>query len=177
MKLKILILSFLALILSGCEMHRWHWFLDMRNSPAIDTQGSDTIGNRKGNMLPPEGSVAYKETPYYLEKLDLDKVNQSGIKAPADYDLERGKDRYEIYCGVCHGKTGLGDGPISKKWATIKPLVSTPEREAFSETYTVEQIYHIATVGVNTMSGYASQVPEEDRWHIARYVKEVLQKK
>jgi mono/diheme cytochrome c family protein len=175
---RILFASFLSLFLLHCDgSERVHYFLDMRNSPAVDTQESDFIGNRKGNLGMPENTVAYGKMPYRLQAtIDLGKVN-GNVQAPAEINLEIGEKKYNIYCTPCHGLQGYADGKVSEKWAGIKKLASKDGSPVNAENYSLEETYHIITVGNGAMMGYGKQMVESDRWAIARYVKTVLQKK
>lgn len=172
----IILTLFCTLFLAHCDgSERVHYFLDMRNSPAVDTQEPDFIGNRKGNLGMPENTVAYGKMPYRLRAtLDLDKVN-GAIQAPSAIDLAVGEKKYNIYCTPCHGLQGYADGSVSQKWAGIKKLASKDGSPVNAEKYSLEQTYHIITVGNGAMMGYGKQMVESDRWAIAQYVKLVLQ--
>ena len=79
--------------------------------------------------------------------------------------LKRGKERYEVYCSVCHGYTGEGDGIITQR-SNMKPKNLHDVRN-----YKIGNIYDVVTNGRNTMKGYRHQIPVEDRWAISAYVK------
>ena len=96
--------------------------------------------------------------------------------------LERGQERYNIYCSVCHGYAGYGDGPVNKRamelmsssegpangtaWVQAKSMHDPLVRE-----HALGLIYNIATNGIRNMAGYGTQITVEDRWAIAAYVK------
>lgn len=86
----------------------------------------------------------------------------------------RGQERYGIYCTPCHGEAGLENGGIVPRrgadgglWSWNVPSLHGERQRGF----TVGQLYHIITDGINTMPGYAAQVPVDDRWAIAAYVR------
>ena len=86
--------------------------------------------------------------------------------------LERGKDRFEIYCTPCHDASGSGNGTIkaSGRWpADWPPPPSFHDKRL--RKMPVGQIYDIVRNGVRNMPAYASQVPVNDRWAIAAYVR------
>lgn len=96
--------------------------------------------------------------------------------------IKRGQERFNIYCAPCHGKGGFGDGVIHDRaqqlvetgangtsWVAPKNL----HEEAIREQ-PVGQLFNTITNGVRTMSGYASQIPVDDRWAIISYI-EALQ--
>ncbi|MFZ5630811.1 MAG: c-type cytochrome [Spirochaetota bacterium] len=159
----------------GCAETRreYHYFLDMHYSPGGDTAKFDSIGQRPYDMYEPAGTVTYGGTVAYQYKkdLDVDKATRE-LKAPATFDLKRGEKKYQIYCAPCHGAQGNADGPVAKKFAGVRKLAN--ER---ADTFPISKIYHIATAGQGAMAGYAPQVQEQDRWNIAAYIKNELQKK
>lgn len=97
--------------------------------------------------------------------------------------LERGRERFNIYCSVCHGFAGGGDGTVNQRAMALLTNVNGPvngttwvqaKNLVHDETVTVQpvgQIFNTITHGVRTMAGYESQIPVEDRWAIALYVK------
>lgn len=159
----------------GCAETRreYHYFLDMHYSPGGDTAKFDSIGQRQYDMYEPAGTVTYGGTGAYPYKkdIDVDKATRE-LKAPATLDLRRGEQKYQIYCAPCHGAQGNADGPVARKFAGVRKLVN--ER---ADTFPISKIYHIATAGQGAMAGYAPQVQEQDRWNIAAYIKNELQKK
>jgi cbb3-type cytochrome c oxidase subunit III len=82
--------------------------------------------------------------------------------------LERGRQRFTIYCSPCHGQEADGNG-ITKKIGAMavvgnlhdKRMVEMPDGE----------IFYVITHGRNNMLGYGPQVPEEDRWAIIAYLR------
>ena len=101
-------------------------------------------------------------------------------KAPAQTPqlLERGRLAYEgpvAGCSACHGLTGEGNGPVA---FAIKPPPRNFRTEAFKSGDTVENIFTTITLGLpgTKMVGYP-QLPEEDRWALAYYVRSFRPKK
>ena len=173
-KQKLIIIALLTLLmLIGCR--DYHYFMDMRISPSVDAQELDVKGKRKGAMLPPENSVAYKTKKYYISKNDMASADK--LKNPYSGDqnyLKVGKSQYKIFCSPCHGMTGLGDGTVKKKWDLIPSIAASDSR---ANGYKIGRVYHIITAGFSTMASYKAQIPsDKDRWFVAEYVK-YLQKK
>jgi mono/diheme cytochrome c family protein len=84
--------------------------------------------------------------------------------------LEEGKALYEIYCLVCHGDKGLGDGPISNKI----PAPPSYKSERLLE-FPPGRMFHVVTMGSGKMPSYAAQLGVDDRWKIVNYVRTSLQ--
>jgi len=96
--------------------------------------------------------------------------------------LERGRDRFAIYCALCHGYAGFGDGIINARAQALLTNVSGPVdgtvwvqprslHEPEVEAQPIGQIFNTISNGIRNMAGYAAQIPVEDRWAIAAYVK------
>jgi cytochrome c553 len=81
--------------------------------------------------------------------------------------LERGRERFDIYCAVCHGRTGEGNGMIPQRGFPVPPSYDIDRlREA-----PVGHFYDVMTRGYGVMYPYASRVEPADRWAIAAYIR------
>jgi mono/diheme cytochrome c family protein len=85
--------------------------------------------------------------------------------------INRGRERFNINCAVCHGKAGLGNGVISK--FGIATIVNLQDERI--RTMPDGQIFSTLTNGKNTMGAYGPQIAVDDRWAIVAYVR-ALQK-
>lgn len=170
-----------AIAVTACAETRreYKYFLDMHYSPAGDTAKFDGIGKRQYDMYEPENTITYNGSPAYPYKKDVDvETAARELKAPATFDLKKGAKKYEIYCAPCHGAQGYADGLVAKKFAGVRPLATAQGKAAErAEGFSLAKIYHIATAGQGAMQGYAPQIQEQDRWNVAAYVKNELQKK
>jgi mono/diheme cytochrome c family protein len=84
--------------------------------------------------------------------------------------IRRGKERYGIYCAVCHGVSGNGNG-ITAQYGV--PVANNPNAKlnAISpETYPDGRLYEVITNGKGLMSGYGYNIPVRDRWAIVAYI-------
>jgi mono/diheme cytochrome c family protein len=81
--------------------------------------------------------------------------------------LKRGRERFNVYCAVCHGRTGHGDGMIWRR-GYAKPPSFHDDR---LRTMPVGQIFDVITRGFGAMPDYAEQIPVDDRWAIVAYVR------
>lgn len=90
--------------------------------------------------------------------------------------LNRGQDRYNIYCAPCHDRTGSGNGLVIQRASTLGVRwVPTSYFEERLMTAPVGHFFDVITTGVRTMPSYAYQLPIADRWAIVAYVR-ALQK-
>lgn len=81
--------------------------------------------------------------------------------------LQRGQQRYNIYCSPCHNYSGNGEGMIVQK-GFVQPASFHDER---LQAAPVGYFFQVITNGYGRMYSYASRVPPEDRWAIAAYIK------
>lgn len=81
--------------------------------------------------------------------------------------LERGRERYQIQCAVCHGATGAGNG-IATKYGLVG--VANLQQQRIREMSDGE-IYNTIVNGKNTMMGYGSVIQVPDRWAIVAYMR------
>jgi mono/diheme cytochrome c family protein len=84
-------------------------------------------------------------------------------------DIDRGQQRYDIFCSVCHGATGNGDGMIARRGFN-KPLPASYHQDRLRQA-PVGHFFDAMTNGWGAMPAYASQIPVEDRWRIIAYIR------
>ena len=83
--------------------------------------------------------------------------------------LDRGQERYDIFCSVCHGATGNGDGMIARRGFN-KPLPASYHQDRLRQA-PVGHFFDAMTNGWGAMPSYAAQIPVEDRWKIIAYIR------
>jgi mono/diheme cytochrome c family protein len=133
---------------------------DMVYSPAIKAQ-------KEGSMkLPVKGTVPRDFVPYPYTDRDVAGRSLKNPLQPTRAVLERGKYVFNIYCNVCHGPNGMGDGSVVPKFPRPPSLQSDKVRN-----WPDGAIYDTITRGANLMPSYASQVSPGDRWAIIHYVR------
>jgi mono/diheme cytochrome c family protein len=84
-------------------------------------------------------------------------------------DLDRGQERYNIYCSVCHGLTGNGDGMIARRGFN-KPAPANYHQDRLRQA-PAGHFFDVMTNGWGAMPAYAQQVSVEDRWRIVAYIR------
>lgn len=145
---------------------------DMMDQPALKAQDYEPYDVNKGaSRLPPENTVpvGYKPYPYHQDPV----AAAANLKNPLAGDrsaevLKLGQKKYEIYCSVCHGEKGDGQGPVAPKMALKPPPLISDKIKGVNDA----AIYHIITDGQGVMASYAYQIVEEkDRWAIVNYVR------
>jgi mono/diheme cytochrome c family protein len=109
------------------------------------------IGAQGGEIQSQAGRDAVSEFPFPVTKEVLD----------------RGQERYQIYCAMCHGLTGYGDGMIVRRGFRRPP--SYHDDRLRNEP--VGHFFDVITNGWGAMPDYAAQIPPEDRWAIIAYLR------
>jgi mono/diheme cytochrome c family protein len=183
---KVLILTFLLgafALVSSCDYDRrttgYEYFDDMAHSKAYESYTANPNFADGKTMQPPvAGTIPRGIVPYIYEKTDEDRALAAATlvnKLEANNEnLQRGKKMYGVYCLQCHGEKGDGQGAlyVNKKYpyppASLLSEKMLPAAEG--------DIYHVITVGHGIMAEHGSMIRPEDRWKIAMYIKEELQK-
>ena len=148
---------------------------NMMDQVSVKSQDWDPRQGDKVQMrVPPEGTVSREMTPY---KYHMDPIGaEQNLRNPVELTPEvvaRGQKYYNIYCAVCHGDAGAGNGTVAEKMAVKPPSLLSDKVRNFRDG----RVFHIITDGQGVMSSYLSQIPNEtNRWAIVHYVRS-LQKK
>ncbi len=88
--------------------------------------------------------------------------------------LAQGEYLYQINCLVCHGKEGLGDGPVGQKFVTKSPV---DLHEDYTQDQADGQLFFTLTRGRALMPFYRDALSVAERWHVINYVKNEFGKK
>ena len=81
--------------------------------------------------------------------------------------LERGQERYNIYCAPCHAQTGIGNGMVVQKGFLPPPNLHDERILNVTDGY----MYRVISNGIRNMPSYGKQIPEADRWAIVAYIR------
>jgi len=183
MKLLTLSVILISIILfSGCFQGTPSENSPIHLNPNMDSQEkylpfqkSNFFADGMGMRMPVEGTVARgqlrEDVAYFTGKNE----NGSFIKAnPLEITMEvmeRGQQRFNIFCAPCHDQTGAGKGLVVQKGFMPPPSFHLDRIRVFSDGY----YYDVITNGIRNMPSYKAQVPVYDRWAIVAYMR-ALQK-
>jgi mono/diheme cytochrome c family protein len=165
-----------------------HIFWDMDFQPKFKAQAPNPLFADGRAMRPPvQGSVARGES--YVDTHMFEGVvdGQWATALPASMKLdqatlERGQQRFNIYCSACHGYAGYGDGAVNQRAMELVSNVNGPvngtqwvaAKSLHDETtrhQPMGQLFNTVTHGIRNMAGYGAQISVADRWAIVAYVK------
>lgn len=165
---------------------------DMGTQPKFrEQQSSDVFADGRADRLPVAGTVArgsLEEDDHYYRGFSESVDQATGKKAAKFFDgfpdqvklspafMQRGHQRFNIYCAPCHGQDGYGNGPVQQdiaamangepKWVAPANLNDDVRRGRANG-----HLFNTINVGIRNMPGYGAQVPPQDRWAIVAYVR------
>lgn len=121
-------------------------------------------------LLPAEGSIPRGWQPYdYEDTTEGLNLAKAELTSPIDVTLEslaEGAALYDIYCAVCHGKNGDGQGILVQR----EKILGIPSYADPGRVITEGGVYHVQMYGLNSMGSYASQTNALERWQITQHV-------
>lgn len=131
---------------------------------------SDAFANGVEAQLPAEGTIPRGHSLFEYESTNEGYLlAKETLKSPLDstqIDLENAKVLYDIYCGICHGTKGDGQGNLVKR----EKILGVPKYDDVARAINEGSIYHTIYYGKNAMGSYASQLNEKERWEVVSYV-------
>lgn len=153
----------------------YQYFPNMYEPVGYETYAdSDAFANGIEAQLPVAGSIARGWEPYdYPDTNEGYEAAKADLKSPLEATAENsatGKELYGIYCAVCHGNKGDGQGILM----TREKFLGVPSYA--DRDITSGSIYHVLMYGKNAMGSHAGQVNAEERWQIAQHVMELRSK-
>jgi len=154
----------LVSLLAGCRQ-------DMHDQPKyIPLRSSDFFADGRSARTPVSGTVARgqlrENTVFYTGKVGGQFATQFPMPVTLEM-LERGQQRYDVYCAPCHARTGNGFGVVVQRGFRRPVTFHDPRLRAAAPGY----LFDVMTRGFGAMSDYAAQISPEDRWAIAAYVR------
>ncbi len=152
-------------VLSACR-------LDMQVQPKQNPLSrSDFFADQRSERPPVEGTVArgqlHEDSYFYTGKNGSTPGNYMPFPVTKEV-LERGRERYNIYCAPCHSRVGDGNGFIPSRGFARRPPSYHIER---LQKAPLGYFYDVMTNGFGIMSDYASQISPQDRWKIVAYIR------
>ncbi|MCX6549548.1 MAG: cytochrome c [Acidobacteria bacterium] len=153
-----------ALLVAGCRQ-------DMHDQPKFKPYAkSDFYADQRSARPLVDGTVArghlHDDTLLYTGKAEGKPAEVFPFEITAAV-MDRGRERFDIYCSPCHGRAGVGDGMIVRRGYRRPPTFHQDRLRQAAPGY----VFDVITNGFGAMPDYAGQVPVPDRWAIVAYVK------
>lgn len=153
--------------LAGCRQ-------DMHDTPRFEAFEANDFFADKRSMRPyVEGTVArgmLRDNDLFYTAMGADGDLVTSLPSEIVVDrglLERGQERFNIYCAPCHSQLGDGDGMVVRRG--FKRPVSFHDPRLRDER--VGYFFDVITNGFGQMPSYAAQIPPRDRWAIVAYIR------
>ncbi|MCL6216781.1 c-type cytochrome [Zunongwangia pacifica] len=171
---KSLIFVIIAGFLSSCAGDRdrnYQYFPDMYRPVPYEPYGAyDIFANQQEAKLPVDGTIPRGWMPYDYEDTPEGRANaKANLKNPLPYtedNLTKGKALYTVYCAVCHGDKGNGQGTLVER----EKILGVPSYDDPGRSITEGSVYHAMYYGLNNMGSYGVQTSIKERWQIDHYV-------
>jgi len=144
---------------------------DMFDQPRYNPLGaSDFFTNGAGSRPLIPGTVARghlnEDEAFYAGKIGTNLVETFPFPVTSEV-LQRGRERFDIYCAICHGQTGDGNGMIPQRGFPAPPSYHSDRLRQSP----VGHFFEVMTQGYGVMYSQASRVAPTDRWAIAAYIR------
>jgi mono/diheme cytochrome c family protein len=143
----------------------------MHQAPRYDPlEQSDFFADQRASRPLVEGTVARgllkDDARFWTGKEGTAPVNEIPVPVTKAL-LERGRERYDIYCSPCHSRTGDGTGMVVARGYKQPPSYHIDRLRAQPVGY----FYDVISNGFGAMQDYSAQIPPQDRWAIVAYVR------
>lgn len=177
--IKITVILLAVVMIAGCGRGRTSSKPPVHLNPNMDTQQkikpfreSNFFADGMGMRQPVEGTIAKgdlrENTEFYTGKNENGEFLKNSPVVVDNKILDRGMERYNIYCSPCHGQVGDGKGIITKYAYPIPPTnLHDPRIRSVEDGY----LYDVITNGIRNMPAYNHQIPVSDRWAIVGYIR------
>jgi mono/diheme cytochrome c family protein len=123
---------------------------------------------------PPLGTIPRGELPLHYgsspaEGMRAGKELQNPLSAASSQVRQRGAFLFATYCQVCHGVSGLGDGPVTRRGVPAPLSMLTGKAVQMKDG----ELFHVITFGQGNMSSHATQLSPFDRWCVIHYTRQL----
>ena len=152
------------LALAGCRQ-------DMHDQPRFKPLAkSDFYADLRSARTPVDGTVArgqlQEDVYFYTGKMGENPGDYMPFPVTQEV-LDRGRERFDIYCTPCHSRMGDGNGMIVQRGFQRPPSYHTDRLRKAPLGY----FFEVMTEGFGAMPSYAEQIPPRDRWCIVAYIR------
>jgi mono/diheme cytochrome c family protein len=144
---------------------------DMHDAPRYEPlEASTFFTDGRGSRTLVANTVARgmlrEDEHLYQGKIDGQLTDSFPMPVTAEV-MARGRERFNVFCAPCHGRTGQGNGMVVQRGFRAPPSF----HEERLRTAPVGYFFDVQTNGFGAMADYAAQVPVADRWAIAAFIR------
>ena len=153
----------------------------MKYTPAWTAYASNPVfANGRTLQAPVTGTIARGQMPLHFEATKEDAI-RAGEEIQNPYladsadetaaklreSIVRGTETYRVFCTCCHGPTGAGDGPVTKRGFPPPPSLLTGKSKEMKDG----QLFHVLTYGQASMPDFRGQLSPDRRWDLVNYIR------
>jgi len=170
--ISIALVAMIVLVSCGGDTKPSYQYMPNMYEPVgYETYGEyEVFPGQQEAMLPVLGTVPRGYAPYdYPDTTNGSDAAKKDLKNPLEVtqkNLDAGKELYTIFCAVCHGDKGDGNGILMQR----EKILGIPSYAAAGRLINDGGVYHVQMYGLNSMGSYASQTNELERWQITQHV-------
>jgi mono/diheme cytochrome c family protein len=159
-----LLIGLAAVALAGCRQ-------DMHDNPRYEPlEATAFFSDGRSSRAFVANTVARgtlrEDTHLYQGRIDGQLATTFPMPVTAQM-MARGQERFNVFCAPCHGRLGIGNGMVVQRGFRAPPSYS----EERLRNAPVGYFFDVMTNGFGAMQDYASQIPVQDRWAIAAYIR------
>lgn len=173
--IKIIVIALVLVTFSSCfdkNSPNYQYMPNMYTPVGYETyQKVDFLPSGMEAGTPVENTIPRGHVPYQfangIEGKELARIQASPLDSLNTLDnIAVGAELYTIYCGICHGNKGDGNGYLVER----EKILGVPSYADAGRGITVGSTYHTIYYGLNSMGSYANQLNEKERWQVSEYV-------
>ena len=158
------VMVFIACFAAACRQ-------DMHDAPRYDPlEASAFFTDGRGSRTLVANTVARgtlrEDLHLYQGKVDGQLTDMFPMPVTAEV-MARGRERFDVFCSPCHGRTGQGNGMVVQRGFRAPPSYHDERLRNAPVGY----FFDVMTNGFGAMQDYSAQVPVADRWAIAAYIR------
>jgi mono/diheme cytochrome c family protein len=140
------------------------------SQPMASGAAADTSSGRRGGVEPapaPGPALPLDDQGRPLPQGDVGERTYANPYPVTMALLQRGQQRFDIYCAPCHGRSGTGDGMIVRRGFPAPPSYHTERLRNAPDSH----FYQVISDGYGVMYPYADRIAPADRWAIVAYIR------
>ncbi len=172
--IKISVIFVVLITMTSCRKDtapNYQFMPNMYAPISYETYGESTaFANGVEAQLSAEGTISRGHSLFEyensIEGYALAKENLKSSLDSTQVNLDNAKILYDIYCGICHGVKGDGQGNLVKR----EKILGIPRYDDPARAINEGSIYHTIYYGKNAMGSYANLLNEKERWEVVSYV-------
>ncbi len=166
---------------------------DMGVQPVLKAQAYNPLfADRRAMRLPTQGTLPQDaqalrdQNPAFYRGITKDKNGAEQWLTDFPHQItvnpeliDRGGQRFGIFCAACHGQYGFGNGTVAERGKQLAPKTWVAPANLRGDTVKSQPngyVFSVISNGARTMPGYASQIPVADRWAIIAYLRDLQSK-